>query len=507
MLKSERNVTPQQYKRDIIWPTMALKKLAADKLVVSQEELDREMEAEYGPKVQVRMISLTSKSAAEKVLALAQRTPERFPALAKQYSEDPASASAQGLIPHVRRHLGEPEVEKVVFAMQPGEVSPIVHAANQYLIFRCEKHIPAATISPQFRQSAIEQLQDRIVERNLRGAANELLERLQSGAKIVNVFNDPNLRKQHANVAAFVNERPITIEELIDECVARYGRDMLETEINFRLLNQALKARQLAVTKEALNDEVARAAASFGYLKKDGSADVAAWVAKVTEEEGIGQQEYIRDAVWPSVALKQLVSKTVNVTDEDLQKGFEANYGQRVEVLAIVLGNQRVAQQVWDMARKNNTKEFFGQLAEQYSIEPVSRANYGEIPPIRMHGGQPQIEMEAFRLGPDDSLSGIVAVGDKYIIMRYLGRTEPIVENLDDVRPELMKDIHEKKLRLAMAEEFDRLREAAQIDNFIAKTSQSGRGGGAIPGASSKPAPPQRSAARGLPVVTGPKQR
>ena len=37
------------------------------------------------------------------------------------------------------------------------------------------------------------------------------------------------------------------------------------------------------------------------------------------------------------------------------------------------------------------------------------------------------------------------------------------------------KDIHEKKLRIAMADEFDRLKEAAQINNFIAGTSQRGR--------------------------------
>jgi hypothetical protein len=43
------------------------------------------------------------------------------------------------------------------------------------------------------------------------------------------------------------------------------------------------------------------------------------------------------------------------------------------------------------------------------------------------------------------------------------------------VRGELTKDIQEKKLRLLMTKEFDRLREVAQVDNFLAGTSQSGR--------------------------------
>jgi hypothetical protein len=43
------------------------------------------------------------------------------------------------------------------------------------------------------------------------------------------------------------------------------------------------------------------------------------------------------------------------------------------------------------------------------------------------------------------------------------------------VRDELYKDIHEKKLRLAMAQQFDRLVEGAQIDNFLTGSSQIGK--------------------------------
>ena len=474
MLREERDVSVQQYRRDIIWPTLALRELAADRLKVTQEQLEKEFESEYGAKVQVRMISLTSQAAAQKVLKLAKAKPSDFPALAKQYSEDPATASARGLIPLVRRHLGEPAIEQVVFSLKPGEVSNIVQAANQFLIFRCEKHIPAATISPQYRQTAMKQLEDRIVERNLRSAAGDLFEKLQSKAKVVNVWNDAKLRQQSPGIAALVNNKQISIEQLMEECLARYGRDMLETEINFRLLRQALKQRKLAVTGQEIQQEIARAAESFGYLKKDGTPDSAQWIQEVTEQEGIGRNEYVRDAVWPSVALKRLVGNQVAITQEDLQKGFEANYGTRVEVLAIVLGRQRVAEEVWDMARKNPSREFFGQLAEQYSIESVSRANFGEIPPIRRHGGQPQIEREAFQLKPGE-LSAIVAMGDKFVIMKCLGHTQPIVDKLADVKDELTKDIREKKIRLAMAEEFDRLKESAQIHNFLQRTWQTGK--------------------------------
>ncbi|MBI2480766.1 MAG: peptidylprolyl isomerase, partial [Planctomycetia bacterium] len=205
--------------------------------------------------------------------------------------------------------------------------------------------------------------------------------------------------------------------------------------------------------------------------------DIDTWLKTVTENDSVTVDLYIRDAVWPSVALKQLVGENVEVKDEDLRKGFESNYGERVEVLAIVLTNQRQANEVWDMARHNSTDKFFGELATQYSVEPVSRSNFGKVPPIRKFGGQPIVEEEAYKLEAGQ-LSGILNVGDKFVILRCLGRTKPVVQDFNAVKAENYKDIHEKKLRIAMADEFDRLKEAAQVDNFLAGTTQSGRKSG-----------------------------
>ncbi len=499
MLKEERNITAEQYRRDIIWPTLALKQLAADKLSVTQADLEREYESEYGPKVQVRMIAVSSEAKAQTILQQAQADPDSFGILAKQHSEDPNSAAARGLIPPIRHNLGEPSVEKACFALQPGGISSIIPVAGQFLIFQCEKHLPAAQISPQYRQAAYDRLQERIIDRQLRDASGEIFQELQTAAKVINVWNDPAKRKQYPDIAVLINSAQIPISQLAEECIARHGVNVLESEINYLLLNQALKQKSVTVEGSDIDTEVARAAETYGYVTPDEKPDVQRWLKEVTENEGLAVETYIRDAVWPSVALKKLVADQIGVTDEDLQKGFEANYGPRVEVLAIVLSNQRTAQEVWDMARSNLTPNFFGELASQYSIEPVSRANLGEVPPIRRFSGQPKVEEEAFSLTAEDPLSAIVAIADRYIVLYYLGRTEPVVTKLDDVREELTRDILEKKLRLAMAQEFDRLKETAQVDNFLAGRSQSGaRPKDGLPS-------PSRSPALAVPSSTAPR--
>jgi hypothetical protein len=139
------------------------------------------------------------------------------------------------------------------------------------------------------------------------------------------------------------------------------------------------------------------------------------------------------------VALKKLVANRVQVTEEDIQKGFEANFGTRAEVLAIVLSNQRTAQEVWEMARNRPTEQFFGELANQYSVEPSSRSNFGKVPPLRRHSGQPTLEKAAFGMKPGET-SAIIEVGGQYVILRCQGFTDPVVTDINAVRVELMSE-------------------------------------------------------------------
>jgi parvulin-like peptidyl-prolyl isomerase len=260
------------------------------------------------------------------------------------------------------------------------------------------------------------------------------------------------------------------MKQLGQECLLRHGEEVLETEISQMLLEQTLKHANLEVTEADLQAEVAHAAVLAGVIDEQGNADLEKWFAGITQLQGIKQKQYLRDSVWPSAALKKLTAENVTVSEDDLQKGFEANYGQRVRCRAIVLPSMRRAQEVWDKARRNPTEQYFGDLATEYSVEPTSKALRGEVPPLQRHGGQPLLENAAFALQPGQ-LSGIVQVGDKFIVLRAEGRTEQIDINLANVRDLLRNDIYEKKLRLAMSEKFESIRKNSRIDNYLAGTS------------------------------------
>ena len=475
LLRDERGIDPRQYRQEIVWATLALRRLAADEIRVTPEELQTAFDSEFGPKVQVRLISTKDERKAAQLLARVLADPESFGEVAKRESEDTSSAAARGLIPPVRRHVGDPEVERIVYSLKEGQISPVIHAAGQYLIFKCERRIKPQQVAAQHVAAVQQRLSDRIRDRKVRDSATRKFAQLQKAANIVNVMNDTKLRVRHPGVAATINGRAITMAELHEESIARHGAEVLEGEITRKLLTQALKKRNLSVSARELDAEIERAALSYGITTPDGKADIGTWLERVTEQENrVTPDLYVRDFVWPTVALKKLAGNSVKITEEDLQKSFESNFGERVEVLAIVLGDQRTADKVWGHARDNPTEKAFAELARLNSIEPVSAGNMGAVPPIRRHGGQPLIEKEAFGLQPGE-LSGIVASGDKFIIMRCTGRTTPVVPNIDAVRDELIKDIREKKLRIAMMRTFDQLMASSRIDNFLAGTTHAGK--------------------------------
>ena len=468
LIQQERGISSRQYSDEIVWPMIALRRLAHASLEPSPEEIGQAFENQFGPAVKARIIVVRSRREAEQVRAQALAAPDDFGAIARQRSVDVGSASANGWVQPIRRHSGDRAFEQVAFSLEPGAISEVVQVADQFIVVKCEGHLPGAGVK-------LEDVRDRIAEelreRKSRSASSELFRKLQEASTVENVLNDKTKSKARPGVAALVNGEPVGVEQVLDACLERHGRETLEILVTRRLIEQALGRERQQVTQADIDTEIARAAESMGFRKPDGSADVAAWLERVTTDEKLPLRHYVEDIVQPTVALKKLVGK-VPVTKDDLDKAFQATFGPRARCRVVILDNQRRAQEVWQMARQNPTADCVGDLAEKYSVDPTSKTLRGEVPPIQRYGGQPAIEREAFALKPGE-LSGVVQVADRFMVLFCEGFTNPAAVKPDEVRDELYGDIFEKKQRIEMARYFSHLRESAAIDNFLAGTSQS----------------------------------
>lgn len=476
-LEDERDITPEQYASEIVWPMLALRALAADKINVTPEEVEQIIQGEYGPRVLVRMIAVSSQTKAEQIHQAATVAPETFRRLAKEHSEDPASASVEGLLPQIRHNPEPDQLENIAFQLQPNEISPVFQVGEMHIMLQCVRHVPGSPPNPQALPMIRSGISERIRDQRLGAAADSIFAELQKTSEVVTILGNAEYEKKYSGVAGYINRRPVPLTLLAAECTARHGREILRGEISRLLLKGALQNSGKKVEQADIDAEIARAAEAAGYIRPDGQADMDGWLKSVQQEEGATIELYVSDAVWPSVALKKLVEDSVVITPEDLQKGFENNYGPKAEVLAIILSSQRAAQDVFRKAREaveQGGEDAFGELAGQFSVEPVSRSNFGKIPAIRRHSGRPQLEEEAFSLLPG-KISAVVAWGKQYAILYKQGETKPLIEDFEAVREELTREIREQKLRFQMSRYLERLLEESQIDNFLEGETQAGK--------------------------------
>lgn len=183
MLQTERNLTPKEYQADVIWPMLALKKLAGDNIKVTRQDMLNTFERDYGQMVKARMIMLNNFRRAQEVHEKATRNPDSFADLARENSIEPNSRSLGGKIPHIRRHGGNPTLEQEAFKLQPGQISGIIQMDRNYVIIKCEGFTePVVTDMSQVKDQLFEQVK----EEKTQEAVAKLFDQIRKNSRIDN---------------------------------------------------------------------------------------------------------------------------------------------------------------------------------------------------------------------------------------------------------------------------------------------------------------------------------
>ena len=153
-------------------------------------------------------------------------------------------------------------------------------------------------------------------DRKLRAAAGDVFKQLQDKAVVENVYNDPAKSKQMPGVAATINGQKITVRELAEECIDRHGNDVLEGTINRQLLEQALRKKNLKIGRRRHRRRNRPRRGGDGQDQGRRRARRRGLARAVTKNQNISREVYVRDEVWPSVALKKLVGDNVQITEK-----------------------------------------------------------------------------------------------------------------------------------------------------------------------------------------------
>jgi len=496
-MKKDHGLSYEQYLAKLK-QRVGIRKIAGQNVKVTNEEIQRKFDAQYGEGVMLRQIVLFDKAKGDlktrgdAILRELQTNPSRenFISLAKLRSDDPVSAAQGGFIGTFRRFSmpDNMQVENLLINLKEGETTGLVPIDGFFVIFRCEKYVPAANVD---RRALSEKLFYQVEEEKINKAMVQILPQIYQQSQITNFFDSPQAQgaTQYPTIIATVNGESITSQAVAETCALRYGGEVLQGLIIHRIIQQKCKEVNITVSREEIDAELVRIAAKILPLAPDGRPNVAQLIEMQCRDMKIDPAVYYSKVLWPGLALKKMAQPAVQVTQEDMNKAYEATYGPRVEVLAIFLNEERKAYDVWAQARKaydpnkqlheqlERVSAIFGQLAAQHSVEQVTAANFGMIEPVARHGRMPKVEEIAFALQPGE-ISEVIPFdtihGKQFMILLCLGMTDPVLPDAvrEDVNKELYEHIYDRKLEIEVAQILNRLMTTATVDNYLTGKTQ-----------------------------------
>jgi len=279
---------------------------------------------------------------------------------------------------------------------------------------------------------------------------------------------------------AIVNDQVITREQLADECVARKGKEILETLINRQLIDQALKAKKLEITAAEIDQEIDNVAQQFGIGRE-------AWLRTLDKERGITPYQYARDIIYPALAMRKLCAGRVQVTPDDLKNAFEAQYGAKLRCRMIMVDKLNKAQDIWEALRKNPGG--FEKIAQEQSMDLGTRSLGGLLAePITRHAHPKNVSDAAFaqlldgdpkdndpnHKPKDGDFTGPIQAGESAWVILRRESVEPGNPNVslenEEIRKKTYEIVYEVKLKETMGEVFQELVKNAAIENRLVGT-------------------------------------
>ncbi|MFK7778286.1 MAG: peptidylprolyl isomerase [Gimesia sp.] len=162
MLLAERKMNPHQYRRNVIWPMLALRKLAGQQTALTQIEVKEAFARDYGPRVKARMIMLDNLNRAQKVWDNVKKKPADFERIARDLSIEPNSRALGGAIQPIPQYSDNESLWKAAFKLKENEISGIIQIGlSRYAILLCEGRTePIVSSIDEVKNQLLEQLQE-----------------------------------------------------------------------------------------------------------------------------------------------------------------------------------------------------------------------------------------------------------------------------------------------------------------------------------------------------------
>ncbi len=189
----------------------------------------------------------------------------------------------------------------------------------------------------------------------------------------------------HGNIA-------ITMDEFGKYLMDRGGVEKLELFVNKRMIEMAADAQKITVTKTELEAKLADDLKGIGATQDD-------FLKILLPKYNKSLYEWMEDVVKPGLLLAKMTASDVKVSDEDLKKQFEREFGEKREI-QMMMWPLSEENKVAGIRAKMMTSDDEFDAAARSQANPSLAASKGKVKAISKHlpGEDKTIELMAFKL-------------------------------------------------------------------------------------------------------------
>ncbi|MCL5773305.1 MAG: peptidylprolyl isomerase [Firmicutes bacterium] len=225
------------------------------------------------------------------------------------------------------------------------------------------------------------------------------------------------------NIVAVVNGEEISRKDLDKTLELFFGKKVLDTLVDMKLLEQAAKKANVSVTDAEIKekiDELKPQFAQYAFLGQPVPSD-----------------EQIKFSIYPQLLMSKLLMK--DIPEQKFKDYFDKNKDKliKIKISRIAAKDEKSAE---DILKKLEGGADFAETAKKESIDIFTKDNGGEMGYVQkkmLKGKLDPVVQAAFET-PVGKLSGIIKDGKQFYIIKVGDKKDTLEQLKMDILPELM---------------------------------------------------------------------
>ncbi|MFC5465313.1 peptidylprolyl isomerase [Lederbergia graminis] len=240
------------------------------------------------------------------------------------------------------------------------------------------------------------------------------------------------------DVVASVNGEKITKDDLYETLTDKYGASAVNALIEEKIIDMEAEKAKIKISDDDIAAEMQNYADTVGGQQA---------LDMFMMQQGITKEDLEKDIV-QYLKIEKLIGPKIDVTEEEMKEHFEENKEsfneeEQVQASHILVEDEETAKEVKE---KVDAGEDFAELAKEYSTDPGSKDNGGDLGYFGKGKMVKEFEEAAFALDVD-GISDIVKSEHGYHIIKVTGKKEAKEAVFEDVKEEIKETLFNKELQ------------------------------------------------------------